>query len=58
MSTSQPPSTRRLLNRWREWRRVRNQRWVEKQAAKRPGDAYSGMAGEPPGSRGGGGPGM
>jgi hypothetical protein len=41
MSTSEPSSARRLLDRWREWRCARNQRWLEKQAAKRAGDAQA-----------------
>jgi hypothetical protein len=34
-------SVHNLLARWREWRRIRRERWVEKQAAKRTGDPYS-----------------
>lgn len=40
MSNLKQSRMRRWRGGWREWRRARNQRWVEKQAAKRPGDVY------------------
>jgi len=58
MSTSKPSRVGHVRDRWREWRRARNQRWVEKQAAKmRPNDPYSGFDGSHTRSEGGG-PGM
>ena len=57
MSTSEPSRVRQLLDKWRERRRARNQRWVEKQATKRPGDPYAGFDASHTRSEGGG-PGM
>jgi len=52
MSTSKQSLARRWLEGWHERRRARRQRWVEKRAVKRTGDADQWK----PGS--GGGPGM
>jgi hypothetical protein len=41
MAESKPSAVRRLLTGWSARRRRRRQRWVEKQAAKKPGEMYT-----------------